>query len=125
MALTAADTIGAVTGSATVWGMSLLTVTDLRDRLESGLPDAVLHAWLETASAWIEKYAPGAPTSAKTEAQTRVCGYLNDQPMAALQAQAIGDLNMTYAATRVSPYVHSGAAAVLAPWRVHRAGVIE
>ena len=59
----------------------------------------------------IEQYAPGAPGEVMDTALVRLAGYLYD---------------MGPESARLSnPLVNSGAAAILAQWRVHRAGVIN
>ena len=58
------------------------------------------------------KYAPEAPEAIRDEAGTRLAGYLLDAPPA-----APGD---GYA----NALRNSGAEALLAPWRIRRAGAI-
>lgn len=60
----------------------------------------------------VEDYAPNAPSIVQNEALVRYCGWLLDMPFA-MRGQAQGG------ALR-----NSGAAAMLAPYVVHRAGII-
>ena len=67
---------------------------------------------LEYATAAVLKHAPDAPTVVHNEAVVRLCGYLFDQPFA----------------SRSAAYAHalrnSGAAAIMLPYRVRRAGSV-
>lgn len=68
---------------------------------------------LASANAMAQHYAPEAPEVIRDEAVIRLAGYLYDAP-AAPQAGA--------GASR-SPLMASGASALLAPYRAHRAGI--
>ena len=59
----------------------------------------------------IPRYAPGAPDAVHNEASIRLAGYIYDSPGAS-RGTAYGN-----------PLRHSGAAAMLLPWRNHRAGI--
>ena len=68
---------------------------------------------LATATALVLRHAPDAPGDIHTEAAVRVAGYLFDMPQAARGA-GYGDVLR-----------NSGALALMLPWRVHRAGVVN
>ena len=65
---------------------------------------------LATATELVTRHAPDAPDAMHNEAVIRVAGYLFDMPQAARGA-GFADVMR-----------NSGAAALLLPWRVHRAG---
>ena len=68
---------------------------------------------LAYASVAVTKHAPGAPDEVHSEAAIRLCGYLYDQPTA-------GRGNSYGNALR-----YSGAAAILLPYRIARAGTVN
>ena len=71
----------------------------------------ILTETLGTAEAMVERYAPEAPEVVRDQAKVQTTAYLyagrtsDDPPPDALR--------------------HSGSVSLLAPWRVHRAGVVE
>lgn len=67
---------------------------------------AILTRVLGTAAALAENYAPDAPDAIMDEAVIRLAGWLFDTPDGG------------------APMLHSGAAALLNPWRVRRAGKV-
>lgn len=91
-----------------------LTVAQLQAALRIDSPDAaqtaLLTRFLAVAVALVQEHAPGAPEGIRDEAAARVVGYLYDAPTTG---------------RRISPLQGSGAASLLLPWRVHRAGTID
>ena len=90
-----------------------LTVDQLREAVRAGdsaAETAILTRLLKVGKAIVKRYAPEAPTEIKEEACIRMAGYLLDQPNAG-RGVAFGDA-----------LGNSGAAVLLAPFRVHRAG---
>ena len=92
-----------------------LTVVGLREALRAGdshEENSILARLLGVAVQTVTRHAPTAPEDVRDEAAVRLAGYLYDQPNA---GRGVG-------------YGHalrnSGAAALLLPWREHRAGVI-
>lgn len=70
----------------------------------------------------VENYASTAPDSAKREAGLRCYGFLLQTPNGfAIRQDAQGN---TYAVSRLSVIVDSGAAAALSPWRKHTGSVV-
>lgn len=67
----------------------------------------------DAVNAVIATYAPDAPDAVKFQACVQCVGYVWESP-----ASAPARMNFANALQ------NSGAAALLAPWRVHRAGVI-
>ena len=75
------------------------------------LDDPRLTSIAGAAAALANRQAPGAPAAVGLEAMLRFIGYLYEGPMEDYQPAAI--------------WRRSGAAGMLAPWTVRRAGVIE
>ena len=80
--------------------------------------------FLATVTALIDRYAPDAPDAVSNEAAIRCAGWLTEQPHAAVRSETIGDIATSYAPSMQSALRHSGAMALLSPWRVRRAGAI-
>lgn len=76
---------------------------------------AQLTRLITVAQAAVERYTPAAPESVKDEAIIRMAGYLYDAPTIPEPGS-----NLNIAALRAS-----GAAGLLAPYRVHRLGVSD
>ena len=97
-----------------------------------------LETRIEAVTAQVERYASEAPEAVKDEAVLRVLGYLldgakrhHDQIDLQLKtASHVGEssspLQFPTMPDRPQPnaFYHSGASALLAPWRVHGAGAI-
>ena len=99
-----------------------LTVVELAEALPADLSLADrLHP---VAVVLVERYAPKAPEAVQNEAVIRAAGWLREQPPAGIQSESIGDETYEYAPAMVSALRHSGAMALLSPWRVRRAGAI-
>jgi len=88
---------------------------ELGDALKLTSPDveeiATLTRLVAVAAAHAERWAPNAPEAILNEAVIRMAGYLYDSPTA-------------HAGNYAGAFSRSGAEAVLAPWRNHRAGVL-
>ena len=80
----------------------------------------------QTASARVERYAPGAPQAVRDEAVIRLAGYLAGADYGGILSETtVGSATLTHAPNHADAFRRSGAAGLLAPWRVRRAGVIE
>ena len=95
-----------------------ITVEALQDALRLGTTDAETAQatrLLAYATEAVEKHAPGedVPVTIQNEAVVRLSGYLFDQPTAGRGAAYANALR------------NSGAAAILSPYRIHRAGSVE
>ena len=86
--------------------------------------DAAAQRLGSVAAELVERYAPAAPQPVKNEAVIRTAGWLRDQPSVALRSEDVGPLSVSYATTHVSALRHSGAMALLSPFKVRRAGAI-
>lgn len=80
--------------------------------------------YLAVVSAQVDRYAPGAPEETANEAAIRFAGWLHGQPQSSVSAMAAGPLTASYMRSHLSGFRHSGAMALLSPWKVRRAGVI-
>ena len=99
-----------------------LTIATLQTEL--GIDSASATRLLAVATALVERYAPGAPSAVQNEAAIRCCGWLNEQPHAAVRAESVGDIATSFAPSMQSALRHSGAMALLSPWKIRRAGSI-
>ena len=79
---------------------------------------------LAVATALVERYAPDAPDSIQNEAAIRCCGWLAEQPHAAIRSESTGGIETAFAPSMQSALRHSGGMALLSPWKVRRAGAI-
>ena len=79
---------------------------------------------LDVASALCEQYAPKAPEAIANEAVIRCAGWLADTPAASVQSEKFGDVEVSFAVGQLSALRHSGAMALLGPWKRRRGGQI-
>ena len=101
-----------------------LDLAGLQEAVETDLPNIALTRVLQTAKTLVERYAPDAPEDVQNEAAIRTCGYILEQPKAAQRGQRVGEYSASFLPLASHALHSSGAAPLLAPWRVHRAGVI-
>lgn len=110
-------------------GGAAVAVDGRRARVVAGvlevcdLPEAwpVWDGRLTAATAMVTRYAAGAPDAIHDEAVYRVVGWLTSRMPAAAAFQrkdADVEYSVEQAATGVSALRHSGAMALLSPWRV-------
>ena len=97
----------------------------LKESIGANFPLRRVNAIGAAAAALVGRHAPGAPGEIKDEAVVRCAGWLADQPMASVRDETTGDISTSYNTASLSALRHSGAMALLAPWRIYRAGVIE
>ena len=88
------------------------------------LDDAETLRLIEVGSALVERYAPLAPEAVKNEAIVRVAGYLQESPPAPIRSERTGEIQTSYFRDSLSALRHSGAMAILSPWKIRRAGAI-
>lgn len=100
----------------------VITPADLA--LEIGVDETRAEHLFGAANALVEKYSSGAPDAIKREAVIRCSGWLAHQPAASIRSEETGDISTSYATASMSALRHSGAMALLSPWKVRRAGVI-
>ena len=102
----------AVTITATQLATATRSTADVAGRL------------LPVATELVERYAPDAPDAVADEAVIRCAGYLAQQPSDARRSTTVGGVSSSWAATHVSALRHSGAMALLSPFKIRRAGAI-
>ena len=86
--------------------------------------DTVIERIGAVAAARVEREAPGAPQPIRSEASIRYAGYLYSADFGALRKESIGPSEVEYIANHANAWRNCGAAGLLSPWRVRRAGVI-
>lgn len=109
------------------WPSSPVALTAATECLKTALgedDDATAQRLGSVAAELVEREAPGAPQAIKNEATIRAAGWMHEQPAAAVRSETVGDISTSYAATHTSALRHSGATALLSPWKVRRAGAI-
>ena len=79
---------------------------------------------LAASTELVNRYAPAAPASVGNEAVIRTAGYLAEQPRAAVRSERTGNIETSFAATHLSALRHSGAMALLSPYKIRRGGAI-
>ena len=99
-----------------------LTIATLQTEL--GIDSATATRLLAVSTALVERYAPGPPEAVQNEAAIRCAGWLNEQPAAAVRSESVGDVSTAYTPNMQSALRHSGAMALLSPWKIRRAGAI-
>ena len=97
-----------------------ITATALAEAI--GVDSATATRLLAVATALVERYALEAPDAISNEAVIRTAGWLSEQPAAAIRSETEGDIITSYAPTHTSALRHSGAMALLSPWKARRAG---
>ena len=79
---------------------------------------------LSVASAIATNYASAAPDAILDESVLRIAGWLYQQPMGSIKSEAAGPLRIAYNSEQKSALRHSGAQALLSPYKVRRASAI-
>ena len=90
------------------------------------LSDATYVRLGSTASALVERDAPNAPQSVRDEAVIRAAGFLAQaSPAYSSEELDIGNFKASTMRSGVGALRHSGAMALLSPWKIRRAGRVE
>lgn len=88
-----------------------------------GIEEARAVTVLDAATALVDRYAPAAPHTLRIEATLRVIGWMIEAPAGGQRLETIGDITTAYTIGAATGAMQaSGAKALLAPWRVRRAG---
>ena len=74
-------------------------------------------------SVMVDRYAPSAPLVLRAEAAIRIAGWLADSPASNLRGSTIGPVSYDFAPSQRGALTHSGAKALLYPYRVKTAGL--
>ena len=103
-----------------------LTAAELSDgRIGEITPAVRAQELLAVASAHVERYAPSAPPAVQNEAVIRFAGYLYGSDYGGILSEtSVGSAVVTYAPNHADAFRRSGAASLLSPYRVRRAGAI-
>ena len=88
-----------------------------------GEPESTAGRLLAVTTALVVRYAPDAPDAVHNEAVIRAAGWLSERPYAT-SGETIGQLSDTFAPGQHSALRHSGAMALLSPYKVRRAGAL-
>ena len=106
----------------------LTAIAEIRESTGSSASDAVLTRIGETAAALVQRYASEAPRYVKNEAAIRCAGWLLDRPRDGRTSEVadVGPIKIdrSYLAGQLGALRHSGAMALLSPFKIRRAGVI-
>ncbi len=79
---------------------------------------------LEFAKQRVEKTAPLAPDPVANEAVIRYAGYMAESDYGAIRREEIGPMSNEYITNHANAWRNSGAAGILAPWAIKRAGAV-
>ena len=86
--------------------------------------DAEADALGRVASARVEIEAPAAPAAARDEAVIRYAGYMAGADFGGIRREEIGPLSIEFVANHAPAWRNCGAAGLLSPWKIRRAGVV-
>ena len=103
-----------------------MPVTILADTLatELGVDLPTAERLLAVSSELVTHFAPAAPDAILDESVRRVTGWLWGSTNASVKSEAAGPLRISYVTYEKSALRHSGAMALLSPYKSHRAAVI-
>lgn len=76
------------------------------------------------AAELVEREAPGAPLAIKNQAVVLMVGYLAQADFGSIRQEEIGPRKVEYVVNHAPAFRLCGAKALLAPWKVRRAGAI-
>ncbi|MYA29071.1 MAG: hypothetical protein F4093_09675 [Gammaproteobacteria bacterium] len=102
-----------------------VTLTSAELASAAGVSSEIAQRLLPVAKALVERYAPTAPVEILNEAAIRAAGYLAQQQAHPLRSLSVFNMSFDYSPSMVSALRHSGAMALLSPFKIRRAGVIE
>ena len=96
----------------------------VNDFVGSHIKREVITFTARAAAEMIQDHAPLAKQYVKDNALMRLVAFLIEHPSAGIRSESTGDIRTSYSTSEYSPLRHSGAMALLAPYRVRRAGKI-
>ena len=106
-------------------------ISTLKDAVNPGATNESIKRLGAVASARVEQYAPTAPDVIRTEAVIRFAGYLSESAgdgFGAVRSKSIDIDSVTLqtdsTTNHAAAFRNCGAAALLSPWKVRRAGAI-
>ena len=101
-----------------------VTITAAQLAEAVGVDSTTATRLLAVATELVNRFAPDAPDAVANEAVIRTAGWLAEQPSAAITSETEADISTSYAPSMQSALRHSGAIALLSPWKIRRAGAI-
>ena len=112
------------------WPTSPVALTNattiLRQVLPDGLDDARVQRLGKMAADRVESYSPGAPQNTKDTAVELYAGYINQARRGNLSKLNTGGIDLEFGTFNfAAAFRHSGAMALLSPYKVRRAGAIS
>ena len=72
----------------------------------------------------VERFAPDAPLSVRSEAIIRCSGWLYESPASGARMERTGEIATSFMPAATGALRASGAMSLLSPWKVRRAGVL-
>lgn len=105
-------------------GLTAATAT-LREVLPDTLTDGRIQSLGATAALRVEHYSPRAPQPAKDTAVEMYAGYLAQSNPGPVTKIDVGNVNIERQINHAAAFRHSGAMAMLSPWKIRRAGAID
>ena len=99
-------------------------LVEIRAFVETALSDTALKRLGAVGAALVERYAPMAPQAIRDEAVIRCLGWLASRPHDSRLSQDAVGVQTSWSPGQLSALRHSGAMALLSPWKVRRAGAI-
>ena len=102
-----------------------VTLTEVKMRRALEAHPAMAERLHPVAVALVERYAPDAPEDVANEAVIRVAGWLYESPSSGVRSESVGDISTSWSPNMTSALRHSGAMALLSPWKVRRAGAVD
>ena len=99
-----------------------MALTAARIAAETGVDVTRAAELLAVVTALVDGYAPDAPEAVRDEATIRAAGWLAQAPAGGQRREGTGDIDTSYSPAMTGAMQASGAKALLAPWRVRRAG---
>ena len=87
--------------------------------------DSIIQRVGSVAAERVEREVSNAPQAVRDEAVIRFAGYLYSADFGAIRKESIGPQDVEHVTNHSNAWKNSGAAALLSPWKIRRAGVIK
>ena len=108
------------------WPTSPAALTNAREHLRRHIgshEDEVLNDVGAAAAAYVERHAPGAPQAVRDEGVVRFSAWLVTTTDAMTKIKD-GEMELETETNAAAMFRKSGAAGLLSPWKIRRAGAI-
>ena len=110
---------------------SAIAISVLKDAIDPGASSITIERLGMACSLRVEQYAPGAPPAIRTEATILFAGYLleagkNGAGAVRSERHSVDDFSIETqsVSNHAAAFKNCGAASLLSPWKVRRAGAI-